>query len=201
MDDARPHPPPLRQPAPSHLVYCEDVHVGTIGERAGVPVDVDQWQWSCGFYPCLNPLAYRGPCWPTQSRRREGALWGWALKPSLAASGQRSSDKNPDAFGRRRRARTSEEHELGQLPCREATADRARAQRISCKCRATPGAAQGAPAPLVLASEGPALSTPGREFTGAMKPSTRTRWGRRPRHGPKMFPPGSAIIFLFGLDN
>jgi hypothetical protein len=139
MDDARPHPPPLRQPAPSHLVYCEDVHVGTIGERAGVPVDVDQWQWSCGFYPCLNPLAYRGPCWPTRSRRREGALWGWALKPSLAASGQRSSDKNPDAFGRRRRARTSEEHQLGQLPCREATADRARAQRISCKCRATPG--------------------------------------------------------------
>jgi hypothetical protein len=28
-----------------------DVHVGTIGERAGVPVDVDQWEWTCGFYP------------------------------------------------------------------------------------------------------------------------------------------------------
>jgi len=31
-------------------VYYGDVHVGTIGERAGVPVDVDQWQWSCGVY-------------------------------------------------------------------------------------------------------------------------------------------------------
>ena len=36
-------------------VYFEDVHVGTIGERAGVPFDVDQWQWSCGFYPGLHP--------------------------------------------------------------------------------------------------------------------------------------------------
>jgi hypothetical protein len=26
------------------------VHVSTIGERAGVPLDVDQWHWSCGFY-------------------------------------------------------------------------------------------------------------------------------------------------------
>jgi hypothetical protein len=32
-------------------VYYGDVHVGTIGERAGVPVDVDRWGWSCGFYP------------------------------------------------------------------------------------------------------------------------------------------------------
>jgi hypothetical protein len=33
------------------LVYYGDVHVGTIGIRAGVPVDKDQWGWSCGFYP------------------------------------------------------------------------------------------------------------------------------------------------------
>jgi hypothetical protein len=35
-------------------VYFGDVHVGTIGERAGVPVDVDQWSWSCGFYHCIR---------------------------------------------------------------------------------------------------------------------------------------------------
>ena len=34
-----------------------DVRVGTIGQRAGVPVDVDQWQWSCGFYPGLQGMA------------------------------------------------------------------------------------------------------------------------------------------------
>jgi hypothetical protein len=27
------------------------VQVGTIAARAGVPVDVDQWGWRCGFYP------------------------------------------------------------------------------------------------------------------------------------------------------
>jgi hypothetical protein len=30
-------------------VYYGDVHVGTIAIRAGVPVDVDQWGWDCGF--------------------------------------------------------------------------------------------------------------------------------------------------------
>ena len=40
-------------------VYFGDVQVGTIGERAGVPVDVDQWSWSCGFYPGLHPGQYR----------------------------------------------------------------------------------------------------------------------------------------------
>ena len=40
-------------------VYCGDVHVGTIGERAGVPVDVDQWHWSCGFCPGLHPGQHR----------------------------------------------------------------------------------------------------------------------------------------------
>lgn len=32
-------------------VFYGDIHVGTIGERAGVPRDVDQWHWSIGFYP------------------------------------------------------------------------------------------------------------------------------------------------------
>ena len=36
-------------------VYFDDVHVGTIAIRAGVPVDVDQWGWSCGFYPGSHP--------------------------------------------------------------------------------------------------------------------------------------------------
>jgi hypothetical protein len=36
-------------------VYYGDVHVGAIGTRAGVPVSAPQWQWSCGFYPGLEP--------------------------------------------------------------------------------------------------------------------------------------------------
>ncbi|WP_146687897.1 hypothetical protein [Bradyrhizobium canariense] len=33
------------------FVCYDDVRLGTIARRAGVPVDVDQWSWDCGFYP------------------------------------------------------------------------------------------------------------------------------------------------------
>jgi len=36
-------------------VSYADVPVGAISKRAGVPMDVDQWGWSCGFYPGLDP--------------------------------------------------------------------------------------------------------------------------------------------------
>lgn len=36
-------------------VYYGDVRVGHIGERAGVPKIVDQWGWTCGFYPGCDP--------------------------------------------------------------------------------------------------------------------------------------------------
>jgi hypothetical protein len=32
-------------------VYYGDVCVGTIARHSGCPVDVDQWEWDCGFYP------------------------------------------------------------------------------------------------------------------------------------------------------
>lgn len=71
MGGARPHPPTLRQPVPRHLarLFTADVRGGTIGEPAGVPVNVHQWQWSCGFgtpaeYKAGNELAIaRGLLW------------------------------------------------------------------------------------------------------------------------------------------
>jgi hypothetical protein len=32
------------------LIFLEDVHIGTIGRRAGVPTDAEQWGWRCGFF-------------------------------------------------------------------------------------------------------------------------------------------------------
>jgi hypothetical protein len=34
------------------------VRVGKIGIRAGVPRDCPQWEWSCGFYPGLEPCQH-----------------------------------------------------------------------------------------------------------------------------------------------
>jgi len=52
-----------RRTADSHRktwhIYYGDVRVGAIGERAGVPVHGDQWGWSCGFYPGLEPRQHR----------------------------------------------------------------------------------------------------------------------------------------------
>ena len=44
--------------AESWQIFYGDVQIGTIGIRAGVPVDVDQWGWSCGFYPRSHPLEH-----------------------------------------------------------------------------------------------------------------------------------------------
>jgi hypothetical protein len=32
-------------------VYYGDIHIGAIAERAGVPKDVEQWEWNVGFFP------------------------------------------------------------------------------------------------------------------------------------------------------
>jgi hypothetical protein len=37
------------------LVFYGDIPVGTIAERAGVPANLDQWGWACGFYPGVEP--------------------------------------------------------------------------------------------------------------------------------------------------
>jgi hypothetical protein len=37
------------------LIHSGDIRVGTISKRAGVPGNVDQWGWSCGFYPGSHP--------------------------------------------------------------------------------------------------------------------------------------------------
>jgi hypothetical protein len=35
-------------------VFYGDVQVGTISERAGVSVEVDQWGWTVGFHPVIE---------------------------------------------------------------------------------------------------------------------------------------------------
>jgi hypothetical protein len=65
-------------------IYFDDVRVGTIGERAGVPVDVDRWQWSCGFYPGLHPRQHRYGIGATFEVARAGFEADWkALWPEI----------------------------------------------------------------------------------------------------------------------
>ena len=64
--------------------YYDDVHVGTIGERAGVPVDVNQWQWSCGFHPGFHPGQHRYGMAATFEEARAGFETDWnSLLPEI----------------------------------------------------------------------------------------------------------------------
>jgi hypothetical protein len=65
-------------------VYYDDIRVGTIGRRAGVPVEVDQWGWSCGFYPGLEPRQHRSGSASTFDQARADFEAAWAgLLPQI----------------------------------------------------------------------------------------------------------------------
>jgi hypothetical protein len=78
MGNACPHPPTQHNPHQvTWHVYYGDVHIGMMGQRAGVPVDVDQWQWSCGFYPGLHPGQHRYGTAATFEEARAGFEADW----------------------------------------------------------------------------------------------------------------------------
>jgi hypothetical protein len=60
------------------------VRVGHVGRRAGVPVDVNQWEWSCGFYPGLHPGRHRYGAAPIFEEAFAGFRDDWArLLPEI----------------------------------------------------------------------------------------------------------------------
>jgi hypothetical protein len=70
----------------SWSIYYDDVRIGTIGRRAGVPVEVDQWGWSLGFYPDLEPGQRRSGTASTFDQARAGFEAAWAdLLPEIPA--------------------------------------------------------------------------------------------------------------------
>jgi hypothetical protein len=60
-------------------VYYGDVRVGKIGLRAGVPNDVDQSGWSCGFYPGCHPGECTDGSAPTFDQARVEFEDAWAV--------------------------------------------------------------------------------------------------------------------------
>jgi hypothetical protein len=62
----------------SWSIYRGDVRVGTIGKRAGVPVEFDQWGWSLSFYPGLEPGQHRSGSAATFDQARADFETAWA---------------------------------------------------------------------------------------------------------------------------
>jgi hypothetical protein len=68
-------------------VYYDDVRIGAISKRSGVPVDVDQWGWSCGFYPGLHPGQHRYGSAATFDQARADFEAAWAALLSEVPAG------------------------------------------------------------------------------------------------------------------
>ncbi|MET4628454.1 hypothetical protein ABIB83_005487 [Bradyrhizobium sp. I1.8.5] len=65
-------------------VYFGDVHVGSIGLRAGVPTGADQWGWRVGFYPGIEPGTQRSGSAATFDDARVAFEGAWRqLEPTL----------------------------------------------------------------------------------------------------------------------
>ena len=71
-------------PQDSWRIFYGDVPVGWIGIRSGVPVNVAQWGWRCGFYPGMEPGQHRDGSANTFRSARAAFLFAWRqVLPSL----------------------------------------------------------------------------------------------------------------------
>ncbi|UPT95419.1 hypothetical protein J4G48_0040400 [Bradyrhizobium barranii subsp. apii] len=104
-------------------VYYGDVRVGHIGERAGVPKIVDQWGWTCGFYPGCDPGEQQHGIGATFEDARAGfdAAWKRMLPKKTEAHFEMwRYQRDADAWKRRmwdEKCRMPSQREDGQSNC------------------------------------------------------------------------------------
>lgn len=73
-------------------VYFGDARIGHIGERAGVPMDVDQWGWTLGFHPGAAVDAHKRGTAGSFEAARSAFEQAWKeLEPTL-------TDENYEAW-------------------------------------------------------------------------------------------------------
>jgi hypothetical protein len=111
------------------------VNVGTIATRAGVPVDVDQWGWDCGFYPTSHHgLQAQGTAETFEQARADfEAAWNKYLP--------KCSQADFDEY-RRQRAWTAWKYRMGETQHRLPTQSTdGRSQRSCCETIDIAGAA------------------------------------------------------------
>lgn len=103
------------------FVYFGDIRVGHIGIRAGVPVDGDQWGWSCGFSPGCDPGQHTNGTGATFEEARAEFEKAWArLAPTRSPAHYEMYRRSRDFHAWKERMHT----EKLQLPT-QTTDDRA----------------------------------------------------------------------------
>jgi hypothetical protein len=65
-------------------IFYGDVQVGTIAKSAGMPLESKQWNWSCGFYPGVEPGQQRSGSAASYEKARAAFERAWRqLLPQL----------------------------------------------------------------------------------------------------------------------
>jgi hypothetical protein len=100
-------------------IFFGDVQVGTITKRGGVPIDVDQWEWRCGFFPGTEPWQQRDGSAGTYEEARAAFQSAWRdLLPQLRCVSARpglSSVETSHVEGRPQAAGAARQRPLGML--------------------------------------------------------------------------------------
>jgi hypothetical protein len=93
-------------------VYCDgDVCIGSISQRAGVPLSVDQWQWTVALYPLSHRGIREDGTAPDLFKARAAFAAAWArIEPQVT--------DDDLAEHRRERAWTAWKYRMADCGCR-----------------------------------------------------------------------------------
>jgi hypothetical protein len=93
------------------LIFDDDIQIGSIGVRSGVPIHVDQWKWTISFYPVSHRGIRDGGIAPDFRAARAALEQAWReIEPQITEADR--------AEHRRERAHTAWKYTMWSAGCR-----------------------------------------------------------------------------------
>ena len=109
------------------LIFADDIQVGSIGVRSGVPIHVDQWQWTVAPYPASHRGIRAGGTAGGFAEAREAFERAWReIEPRVTDADRLEQ--------RRERAYTEWKYRMWESGCKLPT--QAASGRSQCYCGA-----------------------------------------------------------------
>jgi hypothetical protein len=105
----------VKDQQPEHwLIFSDGMHIGAIGIRSGVPVHIDQWQWTISPYPASHRGIRDGGTAPSFAEAREAFERAWReIEPRITDA--------DSAEHRRERAHTEWKYKMWSAGCKMPT--------------------------------------------------------------------------------
>jgi hypothetical protein len=102
------------QQAENWWIFDDDIRIGSIGMRSGVPTHVDQWKWTVSFYPAMHRGIRDGGIASDFQTAREAFKQAWLkIEPQITEADRKEH--------RRERAHTVWKYKMWSAGCRMPT--------------------------------------------------------------------------------